>query len=184
MDSSRDDHSTAGFPQERRRRRQTTTLRLLDCLVSFGENVEPSVRGTEDDPHLSFVTALQHSFRDRTKKIEFESKVGKGVSIPSLLTRISSDSSKAITANDLAQMITRGSGENLPNPREAELLSRRATLLTSETLMAQAKGLSLEGRELHLAGKADEAKSRFDEADDLFREAVLALRLADDPGHN
>lgn len=165
---------------ERRRRRQTTTLRLLDCLVSFSENVISSDRGTEEDPHLSFVIALQKSFKERTSKLEKESRAGTGVSIPGLLNKISSDKSKTITANDLAQMIATGSGDHHPSPLQEELLLRKEALRCSESLTDKAKEISLLGRSLFLEGKVDEAKLRFEEADEIFREAVLTLRMAEE----
>jgi hypothetical protein len=159
-------------------RRNTATIRLLECLRSFSHNLKPLDRGTEEDPHFSFVAALQHNFRERTEKLELELRGTKGFSVTRLLGRLNKDTSASLTTNDLARLVA--SGDDPADPRENDFRTRRESLSRSEALSLEARTLSLEGRERHLSGRGEEAQHMFEQADDLFREAILVLRLSEE----
>lgn len=162
-------------------RRRTTTIRLLDYLTSFAENTDPGARGTEEDPHMGFVAAIQASYQEQTRQLELEARGRKGVSISALLSGIKSEtSSSQITTNDLARLITRGSEESKNGVLQQTIAKRRDLLDRSRRLSVQAVELSGNGRSVFIEGRIEEAKEIFKKADELFREAVLLLRTEDE----
>ncbi len=161
-------------------RRTTTTIRLLECLRSFCENVDVAVRGTEEDPHLSFVTALQHNYLERTNRLENDMRGRKGLSVTKLLHSIKQESAASLTTKDLARLISGGNQTAQADPQEQLLKHRQESLRESEALSDRAKALSTEAHGKQREGAVDEAKSILAEVDELFRQAVLVLRVSEE----
>ena len=180
MDSSRLPLPDASKEAARARRR-TTTIRLLEYLTSFSENTEPSLRGTEDDPHMGFVAAIQASFVEQTTQLEIESKGRKGLSVAALISGMSADtSSPHLTTGDLARLITRGSSGDSREAQLATIAKRRELLEQSRALSSRGIILSVEGRTHFLEDRKEEADRCLKQADELFREAVLILRTGEE----